>query len=253
MSGEKQKIEKETIAIAEVLSKCVDAARKARFKIETLPVEPLEIIALSKVIKNAKHRIYISAGIHGDEPAGPLAILKLLESNIWPKRTSLWIFPCLNPSGFLAATRENSASRDLNRDYLHLDTPEIRAHTKWLSAQPQFDLTLCLHEDWEAKGFYLYEAKQDHHQTLSEEIIKKVAQTFPIDMSKEIDGYPAENGIINVFCDCNAFTYWPEALYLCHKKNSLNYTLETPSSFPLPKRVKAMVNAIKEAMKACCS
>src|SRR5690349_19099480 len=29
-------------------------------------------------------RLYISAGIHGDEPAGPLAILELVRAHPWP-------------------------------------------------------------------------------------------------------------------------------------------------------------------------
>ena len=34
--------------------------------------------------QNPESRIYISTGIHGDEPAGPLAALKLLQENNWP-------------------------------------------------------------------------------------------------------------------------------------------------------------------------
>ncbi len=244
---------RDTIVISDVINKCSKAAKAARFKIETLPIESLEIVAISKVLKRAKHRIYISAGIHGDEPAGPLALLALLERNSWPKRTSLYIFPCLNPTGFQNATRENNASRDLNRDYLHLETPEIRAHTEWLASQPEFDLTLCLHEDWEAKGFYLYEARLNHHKSLAENIIKRVSNVFPIDKSKRIDGYPAKGGIIRSLCDHESFTHWPEAIYLCQKKNSLNYTIETSSAFPLEKRVKAIIEAVNQAVKGCCS
>ncbi|MFA6050033.1 MAG: M14 family metallocarboxypeptidase [Candidatus Paceibacterota bacterium] len=240
--------EGESIDIECALSECLSHAKKFRFEIESLPVESLELIALKKIRKNAKRRIYISAGIHGDEPAGPLALQELLKENEWPKDASLWIFPCLNPSGFLAKTRE-SGTKDLNRDYLHLETPEIRAHTEWLQKEPDFDLTLCLHEDWEAKGFYLYEAKKETHPSLAEEIIEEVKKIFPIDRSRQIDGYPAKAGVIRSFCDCDSFEFWPEAIYLCQKKQSLNYTLETSSDFPLESRVKALVAAIKAAIK----
>src|SRR5438552_9917534 len=53
-------------------------------------------------------RIYISAGIHGDEPAGPLAIRQLLEEDQWPAEVSLWVLPCLNPSGSAVHRRDNS-------------------------------------------------------------------------------------------------------------------------------------------------
>ena len=38
-------------------------------------------------------RIYISAGIHGDEPGGPLAALKLIQENQWPENVDLWFCP----------------------------------------------------------------------------------------------------------------------------------------------------------------
>ena len=28
---------------------------------------------------------------------------------------------------------------------------------RWLARQPNFDLAVCVHEDWESVGFYLYE------------------------------------------------------------------------------------------------
>lgn len=239
----------ETIDIGCTLSECLSFAKKFRWEIESLPIESLELVALKKIRKNAKRKIYISAGIHGDEPAGPLALQELIQENEWPKDASLWIFPCLNPTGFLAKTRENDKARDLNRDYLHLETPEIKAHTEWLQREPDFDLTLCLHEDWEAKGFYLYEAKKESHLSIADRIIDKVKQTFPIDKSRKIDGHPAKGGVIKAFCDCDSFEFWPEAIYLCQKKQSLNYTLETSSDFPLKARVKALVTAIKTAIK----
>lgn len=238
----------ESIDITAVISECLKEAKKARFEIETLPIESLEIIALTKCRKRANRRIYISAGIHGDEPAGPLALLELIKDNDWPRDADLYIFPCLNPTGFLSATRLNHTSHDLNRDYLHKKTPEIKAHTEWLEAQSGFDLTLCLHEDWGSEGFYLYETRLCHHNSIAKKIIDTVAKVFPIDRSKKIDGYHAKDGVIGAFCESQTFSEWPEAIYLCHKKNSLNYTLETSSDYLLKDRVKAMVKAIRVAI-----
>src|SRR6185312_15028223 len=75
--------------------------------------------------RNAK-RIYLSAGIHGDEPAGPLAALQLLQENRWPENVDLWFCPCLNPIGFTLNTRENSRGIDLNREYLNTVAVEIK-------------------------------------------------------------------------------------------------------------------------------
>jgi len=101
-------------------------------------------------------RIYISAGIHGDEPAAPLAALKLLQENRWPAGAEICLLPCLNPVGFQLNRRENADGIDLNRDYRNPQAAETRAHIAWLERQPQFNFYLCLHEDWESHGFYLY-------------------------------------------------------------------------------------------------
>jgi hypothetical protein len=115
------------------------------------------LLALHRVGSRAERRSYLSAGMHGDEPAGPVAVRDLIRADCWPATAEVWICPCLNPTGLALGTRENAGGVDLNRDYRHLRTAEVQAHVAWLDRQPRFDLTLCLHEDWEARGFYLYE------------------------------------------------------------------------------------------------
>jgi murein tripeptide amidase MpaA len=117
-------------------------------------------LAYRREVAEPRKKIYISTGIHGDEPAGPLAALQLAKENQWPADVSLWLCPCLNLTGFPLNRRENANGVDLNRDYRHLETEEIRAHTRWLAEQPNFDVTVCLHEDWESQGFYLYEVNR---------------------------------------------------------------------------------------------
>ena len=101
--------------------------------------------------------IYISSGIHGDEPAGPVALRRLIDEDRWPGDTELILCPCLNPTGLQAKTRENRHGIDLNRDYRDPKSEEVRAHMAWLNQLPRFDLSLVLHEDWEADGYYLYD------------------------------------------------------------------------------------------------
>lgn len=193
-------------------------------------------------------RIYLSAGIHGDEPASPLAALRLLRENNWPANTELWFCPCLNPAGFVLNRRENADGKDLNRDYRHLETAEVRAHIAWLEGQPAFDLCLLLHEDWESHGFYLYEQNPDNRPTLAEAMIANVANVCPIDRSEIIEGRPANGGIIRPNLDPKTRPQWAEAFYLITHKTRLSYTLEVPSDFPLTTRVEALVAAINAAL-----
>jgi protein MpaA len=193
-------------------------------------------------------RIYISTGIHGDEPAGPLAALKLLQENNWPPDAEIFLLPCLNPIGFTLNSRENSSGIDLNRDYRNPKSAETRAHIAWLERQPKFDLYLCLHEDWESHGFYLYEQNPDSKTSPAEKMIEAVKKICPLDLSDTIEGRPAKNGIVRPNILPQDRPDWPEAFYLITQKSRQGYTLEAPSDFPLPVRVNALVAAVNSAL-----
>jgi len=199
-------------------------------------------------VKVPRRKLYLSTGIHGDEPAGPLAVRQLLQEDRWPDHADIWLCPCLNPTGFPLNRRENKDNVDLNRDYRHLQTAEVCAHVTWLEKQPDFDLTVCVHEDWESHGFYLYELNPDHQSSFSERMISEVAKVCPIDLSEVIEDRPAKNGIISPDIDPTKRPQWPEAFYLIMNKTRHSYTLEAPSDFPLPVRVSALVAAVRTVL-----
>ena len=124
---------------------------------------------------------------------------------------------------------------------------EIQAHVAWLQRQPPFELTLCLHEDWESDGFYLYELNPDGRPSLAAAMIEAVRPVCPIDHAQVIDGRPAAGGIIRPDGDPAKRELWPEAIYLHAHHTRLAYTLETPSAHPLPRRVAAQVAAVTAA------
>jgi murein peptide amidase A len=208
-----------------------------------------ELIAFHRPSPVSRHRVYLSTGIHGDEPAGPLAVLDLLQENLWPEGIDFWLCPCLNLTGFPLNRRENAEGMDLNRDYRHLRTKEVRAHVEWLHQKPRFDVTICLHEDWEADGFYLYELNPEGRPSLAGEVIEAVAPVCPIDRNGRIDGWAAEAGVIRPGADPLDRPQWPEALFLIKNKTRLSYTLETPSAFPLETRVAAHVGAVRAILR----
>ncbi len=250
----------ETIDITAVLADCARAARACGWYIETIPVNrDFGLLAFARPAHpgtlvspsgdaNAK-RIYLSAGIHGDEPAGPLAALQLLQENRWPGDLHLTLFPCLNPAGFLLNRRENPDGHDLNRQYLEPVAPETQAHVAWLQGQTPFELCLCLHEDWESHGFYVYELNPDNRPSLAEAIVAGVAEVCPIDRSEIIEGRPAKEGIIRPSIDPATRPQWPESFFLLTHKTRLSYTLEAPSDFALSARVAALVVGVNTALK----
>ena len=241
----------ETIDIEQVLRDDLVAAHDFGWQIDELPVrERFSLLAFRRTVEAPQSRLYISTGIHGDEPAGPLAVRQLLQENDWPANADVWLCPGLNPTGFPLNRRENSDGVDLNRDYLHFETAEVRAHVDWLERQPAFDCCLCLHEDWESHGFYLYELNPDQRPSHAENIITEVAKVCPIDYSEMIEGRPARNGIIRPDLDPVQRPRWPEAFYLIMHKTRHSYTIESPSDFPLSTRVAALVIAVRDVLNA---
>ena len=220
------------------------------YKTGDLELFALHRPALSTAGSQPSTRLYLSAGIHGDEPAGPLTMLRLLQENNWPADAELWLLPCLNPTGFILNTRESADGKDLNRDYRHQETGEITAHIRWLERQPDFDLTLCLHEDWESHGFYVYELNPDQRPSQAGKIVAAVAHVCPIDLSPVIEGREAKGGIIHPALDPASRPLWPEAFWLLQNKTRQSCTLEAPSDFPLATRVNALVAGVNVAIRS---
>ena len=245
----------ETIDIRAVLQETVGTALRHGWTVEVFhEQEDFKWFALHRPAFPIPHpqpatRLYISAGIHGDEPAGPLAALKLIQQNRWPAGAEIFLLPCLNPAGFTLNQRANADGIDLNRDYRNPKAAETRAHISWLERQPQFDFYLCLHEDWEAHGFYVYELNPDARPSLAAAIIERVRPVCPIDLSPEIEGRPAAGGIIRPSHDPLSRPQWPEAFYLLSHQTRLCYTVEAPSDFPLPTRVAALVASVQAALE----
>lgn len=191
--------------------------------------------------------IYLSAGIHGDEPAGPLAALRLMEGGAFPVNRHCIICPALNPGGLAMNTRENRQGADLNRDYILLTCPETAAHTRWLLSKPVPGLFISLHEDWETHGFYFYEinlVEDDAHRASN--LLCAVAAHFPAEIGPEIDGHALRSaGWIFHRAEADLPDSWPEAIWLAKRGCPLSFTFETPSKATLSKRVAAHVAGVR--------
>jgi protein MpaA len=225
------------------------AGAKAGFRYEVFgEAGGCPLFALTKRTAGIRPRIYLSAGIHGDEPAPPLALLSLIESGDLDGRAVWFLCPLLNPDGLARGTRENAAGTDLNRDYRHLESPEVRAHVAWLGRQPNFDMAICVHEDWESTGFYLYELNPDKRASAAQPMIAAASKACPIDMSPMIEGREARGGIIRPHLNPLEREKWPESIFLQVHHTRLSYTIESPSALALETRVSALRAALRAAI-----
>ncbi len=242
--------------ISQWIAQLKAAGTKVGFQVESFgQIQTWPLLAMTRNGSGAQksgQTIYISSGIHGDEPAGPLAVLELLQTDALPRTHHYVICPLLNPSGLASGTRENSSGIDLNRDYRDLLSEETRSHTDWIESTLQtLDLCLHLHEDWESQGFYLYELNATTQPGYADAILQAASKHLAIETATTIDGHKARNGLIRHKGIPEIKEGSPEAIYFQKRFGGLNYTLEAPSSQALKTRVAALKAAILSALQAC--
>ncbi len=145
--------------------------------------------------------VLLTGGVHGDEPAGVEAVLQFLEGfgAQYLDRFSFFVIPCVNPSGYEAGTRDNSARQDINRSMS--DNGVIEAATlRRMSRDRHYDIFFDLHEDYEATGFYMYESQRDDH-LVGSQIIEAVKRIGPIDSDENTDAgldMPISEGLFGI-------------------------------------------------------
>ncbi len=194
--------------------------------------------------------IYMSAAIHGDEPAGSEALITWVEKNVRHlANLPLLLFPVLNPWGLINNMRANADGLDLNRLFHRDEQPVIHA-IKRVIAQREFAVALMLHEDYDAEGCYIYEIKRDQ-PFWGEALLRKAGQFLPIDQRIKIDRRSAKAGLIRRRFQRAIFEKmgFPEAIWLheFHARRAL--TFESPSEFALDQRVRAQLAVIEECVR----
>jgi len=200
--------------------------------------------------------LYLSAGIHGDEISGPMALLKMVRDSDFFANFNTTIFPILNPDGLAQGIRTNADGIDLNRDYRNPKSAEVASHTEALKTLGRFDAAMMLHEDFEGIGAYLYELNESLSSLLGGEIITAMGQHVPIDQRPVIEEMPAHGGVINrrdlvlKHGPIENRPDWPEAIYLSVHHTKVSYTTETPKPFPLEQRVQAQIAAAQTLLQA---
>jgi hypothetical protein len=116
--------------------------------------------------------VALAAGVHGDEPAGPWALFSIVADGLLDRSFAYRIWACNNPSGYELGTRANADGVDINRSFGHGgQTPEARAIVT-ANRDRKFALTMDLHEDYEAEGFYCYESVLDEGPYLGPAVVQ---------------------------------------------------------------------------------
>lgn len=188
--------------------------------------------------------LYVSAGVHGDEPGATEGLLHWAETRLptlarQKRPLPLLILPCLNPWGLVNNRRSNEAGEDLNRIFDRDDVSPI-GEWKKLVASRRFDLALALHEDYDARGNYLYEIHR-RAPDWGQALLAHCRVALPVEPRRRIEGRTFRDGVFLRRIGLQNIPFYPEAilLYLHHAPHVI--TFETPSEFSLARRVQAHV------------
>lgn len=215
---------------------------------------PLGTYPLIKILlgEGNPKRILISAGIHGDEPAGVEAVCGFLETRKYLEYVDDWeisMIPCINPSGYELGTRNNYQDTDLNRVFKQEKPPEEVRMVQSVFEKP-FDLTLELHEDEDSPGYYCYQkGVAEVDPRLGFQVVSAAEKIMPLNLSEEIEGTPAETGVIHRLKGPGEMQWWPMALYALSRGAKFCMTLETGTGYPIETRVAAHLAAMREAIE----
>ena len=233
----------------EPLAARMRASRLGRYESDVLATvggHPVYILR-SGPARGGRPRLVLSAGTHGDEPAGVEAVLRLLEGEDPTLASFDWVaLPCINPTGSAAGTRENGAGIDINRSFENDAAIEARVVKRALG-DAAFDLFIECHEDLEATAFYMFECG-DGRSALGSRVMADVAQVCPVSHASEIDGMRALEGVIQVDEAFARHGHRSMALYMWRFHARRVLTCEAPGSLPFEQRVTAHMTAIRSAL-----
>ena len=176
--------------------------------------------------------IMISAGVHGDERSGPAALLHLVENGLLDSRFAYRLWPCTNPTGYDAGTRESIDGIDINRTFGRGgQSPEAKAIIM-ANRDFKFALALDLHEDCDEDRFYFYAYGDPAVASALQAQLRCVCVSpDPIAEAEELGGLSSS---------------------LLLRRNAARevYTFEAPGRGPFLERVDAQIAAVKAAIAA---
>lgn len=147
-----------------------------------------------------KHKVFLSGGIHGNEPAGPETLARLIESLSSDPAlyggVSFEIVPLINPWGWAHDVRHNRDGVDINRDLAPQRSQEARIIAGYLK-ENRYDLMIDHHEDPSASGFYMYQYAMPSQAVSRKAIAAIRAGGLPIEQNVNMVILKTDDGLID--------------------------------------------------------
>jgi hypothetical protein len=199
-----------------------------------------------------KHKILISAGIHGNEPAGAECALRFVEAIARSpekyKDIAFDIIPLVNPWGWAHDIRFNQAGIDINRDFATFDSQEAQIVRHTLGNN-QFSMMFDLHEDPDAKGFYIYQYGLADRQAARQVVAAIDGLGYPVEQDIKMIVLKTENGIIDAPLWGLQYMRLTGQLSISNHYRLYHslyvFTVETPTALPFDDRMTMQRTAVE--------
>ena len=172
----------------------------ASFQVEGQRYELPRYCFLGPAAGDEPIRVGVFAAIHGDEPEGAYALVRLAE---WLEQKPelaagycLFLYPVSNPTGFEDATRHSRRGRDLNREFwIDSAEPEVELLERELVCRA-FHGIISLHTDDTSHGLYGFANGATLTTHLLRPALAAAELVLPRNRAEVIDGFDARDGII---------------------------------------------------------
>jgi murein peptide amidase A len=191
-------------------------------------------------------RLGIFAAIHGDEPAGALAAVRLLlelaRKPEWARNYAVTAYPICNPTGFEDNTRVSRRGRDLNREFWKgSHEPEVQILEAELRAR-HFHGLVQLHADDASDGIYGFVRGHTLTENLLRPALLEAGKILPRNVRASIDGFAARDGIISQHYE--GVLAAPREM----EPEPFEIIFETPQKAPMDLQVEAFLAALRTIM-----
>ena len=203
----------------------------------------------------------ILAGTHGDEVAGPLALLQFWEdaaNHAHLEGVRFLCLPLINPVGFARGIRGNGVV-DLNR---HFDRPTAQPENEIaldFLRQQRAELLVSLHEDVTSPCFYMYESGVRERALFARIVADDVALLdalaaagHPVCATDHVDGNYNRGGLVvsNPGSVRAGRSGALEPTLLRHGVIRRVVGFETPGRLPLPDRIAQQQTALRHVLRS---
>jgi murein peptide amidase A len=219
------------------------------------------------VVGKTGPNVLLSGAVHGDEPAGALALLEFFEKEAsgYAGKFRFFVFPVVNPTGFVADRAEGSLGDNINRSFSKgSKTPEALFVMKQLAAwKERFAFAIDLHEIppyWEGEGSkkednphdaYLYETRAEKSGRIGRKMIDGLPKDITVCQWPVIYGDTAAKGLIS-YPEANRNPYYAAGTsldaFVYDQYSAHTFTAETPTGWPVERRIRAHLSWLRTAL-----